>query len=149
MLFTLFQLESDVSNGPIDLSKNPIHLDSIASATPTASVLENFGYDGPAFEAYIDAHCTSDAPGRLIMVETTPESWPTWERHTQGDEIVIVLEGEGDFIQQIDGTEQRIPVKPGTTLVNPSSVWHSADVISPIKAVYITPCPGTEHKPRD
>ena len=40
-----------MSNGPIDLSKAPIHLDSIAAATPTAKVLEDFGYDGPAFEA--------------------------------------------------------------------------------------------------
>jgi len=26
--------------------------------------------------------------------------------------------------------------------------WHTADVETPINALYITPCPGTEHKPR-
>lgn len=137
------------TNGPIDLSKTPIHLASAPGAGTPSVVLEDFTFDGPSFEAYIDQHCADDAPGRLIMVETTPVDWTTWECHAQGDEIVIVLEGEGDFIQQIDGAEERIPVSAGTALVNPKGVWHTADVRASIRAIYITPCPGTDHKPRE
>jgi quercetin dioxygenase-like cupin family protein len=110
--------------------------------------LPGFGFDGPAFEAYIAAHCAPGAPGRLIMVESTPSHWPAWECHTEGDEIVIVLEGKAEFIQEIDGAEQRTPVGPGSTIINPVGVWHTADVEEPMLAIYITPCPGTKHRKR-
>lgn len=131
------------STGPFDLAKSPIHIGAGAAAPQL-----NFGFDGPSFEAYIATHCSADEPGRLIMVETTPTDWSSWECHTQGDEIVIVLEGQAIFIQLIDGEEQRMAVEPGSTIINPAGVWHSADVRQPLKAIYITPCPGTEHRKR-
>jgi len=134
---------------PIDLSEHPIHLGTVAEEATSAVLLKDFTFDGPGFEAYIANHCTTDAPGRLVMIESTAQDWATWERHPLGDEIVIVLEGTGTFIHQIDGAETRIDVKPGSTVINPRGVWHSADVATPIKAVYITPCPETDHKPRD
>jgi len=137
------------TTGPIDLSNHPIHLGTIGDEATSAVLLEDFTFDGPGFEAYIARHCSTDAPGRLVMVETTPQDWATWERHPLGDEIVIVLEGAGTFVHQIDGAETRIEVTPGATVINPRGVWHTADVSVPIKAVYITPCPETDHKPRD
>jgi mannose-6-phosphate isomerase-like protein (cupin superfamily) len=136
-------------SGAIQLSKTPIHIATAPGQGAACQVLSNFNFDAASFESYIDEHCSEDAPGRLIMIETTATDWTTWECHTEGDEIVIVLSGKGDFIQQIDGHEQRIAVSTGTALVNPKGVWHTADVRSSIQAVYITPCPGTEHKPRD
>ena len=132
----------------IDLSKRPIHLNPPINNQVTAEVLEAFNFDGPSFERYIESHCSEEDPGRLIMIEVTPADWTTWERHPLGDEIVIVLSGEGDFIQQIDNQEIRIPVSPGVTVLNPTGVWHTADVRESIRAVYITPCPDTDHKPR-
>jgi len=134
---------------PVDLSRTPIHLASESGRPPLAVILENFTFDRTGFEAYIAAHCSAAAPGRLVMIETTAADWSTWECHPLGDEIVIVLEGDGTFIQQVDGGEQHIDVSPGDTIINPKGVWHTADVVSPIKAVYITPCPETDHKPRD
>jgi len=139
---------SDRSTGPFDLNETPIHLSSKVGANERAIPLPGFGFDGPSFEAYISQHCASDAPGRLIMVETTPEDWPAWECHTEGDEIVIVLEGKAELVQEIDGEERRTPVGPGSTMINPAGVWHTADVEQPMKAIYITPCPGTEHRVR-
>jgi len=133
--------------GPFDLSITPIHLETGGPEAP-AVPLGGFGYDGPSFMKYIEAHCRQGAPGRLIMVESTPGDWPAWECHHEGDEIVIVLEGTADFIQQIDGEERRMSVKPGSTIINPRGVWHTANVTVPLKAVYITPCPGTEHRAR-
>ena len=129
---------------PINLNRTPIHLDQSSGTL----LLQDFNFDGPSFEAYIAAHCSESAPGRLVMIESTAEDWKTWERHPLGDEIVIVLEGAGDFIQQQHDTETRISVGPGDTIINPAGVWHTADVRAPIRAVYITPCPGTDHKPR-
>ena len=129
---------------PIDLGSTPVH---IGTAQQPATPLPEFGFDQASFETYIEQYC-SDDPGRLIMVETTPSNWASWERHPAGDEIVIVLEGSGQFIQEVDGTEIRIDVVAGDTIVNPKGVWHTADVTDPIKAIYITPCPGTEHRSR-
>ena len=139
---------TDRATGPFDLSRTPIHLGSLVDAENPAVPLAGFGFDGSSFGAYIDEHCAEGAPGRLVMVETTPGSWPTWECHTEGDELVIVLEGRGEFIQEIDGEERRMRVGPGSALINPAGVWHTADVDEPIKAIYITPCPGTKHRER-
>ena len=136
------------ANGPFDLTKSPIHLNDAAGARPAVPI-EGFGYDGPSFGAYVEAHCPEGDPGRLMMIETTPADWPAWEKHTDADEIVYVLSGRGEFIQDIDGEHVRIPVTAGQAIINPKDVWHTADVTESITAIYLTPCPGTEHKPRD
>jgi mannose-6-phosphate isomerase-like protein (cupin superfamily) len=134
--------------GPLDLSSTPIHLESRPGSGNTAQAIANFGFDGPSFEAYIEKYCDTDAPGRLVMVETTPSDWRLWECHTKGDEVVIVLEGKALFIQEIDGEERGFEVGPGSTVINPAGVWHTANVEQPMKAIYITPCPGTQHRER-
>ncbi len=139
---------SSIETGPFDLSQSPIHLSSRVGADNPAVPLHGFGFDGPAFEAYIAAHCTPADPGRLVMIETSPTDWPAWECHAEGDELVIVLAGEAEFIQEIDGRERRFSVKAGDTVINPAGVWHTANVRQPLQAIYITPCPGTEHRPR-
>lgn len=130
----------------IDLATCPIHIPDHCDQ-PTVP-LPDFGFDGPAFSAYIDEHCQDGEPGRLMMIESTPTDWPTWERHTDGDEIVFILEGAGEFIQDFSGNEVRTPITAGTAILNPRGVWHTADVTQPMRAIYLTPCPGTEHKPR-
>ncbi len=134
---------SPTEDAPFDLSKTPIHFDG-QNAWPVG----DFTFDGASFQAYIEAFCAEGAPGRIIMVELTPTDWPAWECHTQGDEIVIVLEGRGEFIHEISGEERRMPFGPGCTFINPGGVWHTADVTEPMRAIYITPAPGTEHRPR-
>lgn len=134
------------ATGPFDLAKSPIHLPS--DATAPAVPLPGFGFDGPAFEAYIAKHCPPGAPGRLAMIETSPTSWGSWECHDAGDELVIVLEGEGVFFQEIDGATRSAPFGAGSTFLNPTGVWHTADVSKPMRAIYLTPCPGTKHRPR-
>ena len=112
-----------MSNGPIDITRNPIHLPD--DARSGAFALEDFNFDGPSFEAYVDTHCSAEAPGRLMMIESTPVNWPSWER-----------------------TEQAISFSAGSTIINPPGVWHTADVDEPMTAIYITPCLGTEGKSR-
>lgn len=133
---------------PIDLSKTPVHIPSTTADAKSYTALNNFHFDGPSFGKYIEEHCSDDNPGRLVMVETSPTDWPSWERHTEGDELVIVTAGKGTFYQQQDDEVISTPFSAGDALLNPQGVWHTADVTEPMTAVYITPCPGTEHKPR-
>ena len=128
----------------IQLSKTPIHI----STGSGFQVLENFGYDESSFENYISAHCTEEDPGCLVLMESSPTDWSTWERHPEGDELVIVISGSGTFYQQADDGELAIPFKPGDTILNRQGVWHTADVTEPLTGLYITTCPGTDHKPR-
>jgi len=134
---------SNKSNGPFDLAVSPIHLNRTSS-----SVQANFGFDGPAFQSYVERECTDDDAGRLVMIEDSPTDWGSWERHTEADELVIVLSGAGTLLQQTAGSETSIPFKAGDTLINPKGVWHTANVTDPMRAIYLTPCRGTEHKPR-
>jgi mannose-6-phosphate isomerase-like protein (cupin superfamily) len=139
---------TDTKVGSFDLSVTPIHLDSLNDSKNSAIPLNNFGFDGPAFEAYINEYCAA-GPGRLVMVEITATNWVHWECHTLGDEIVIVLEGRANFIQEREGQQPTIlPVQAGSTIINPRDVWHTADVSESLKAIYITPCKGTKHRER-
>lgn len=127
----------------IDLTESPIHIGRDATFA-----LPDFKYDGESFGAYVDQHTSQQDPGLLMMIEATPADWPTWERHPAGYEIVHILEGSGTFYQQLDTGEVAIPFGPGSTVINPPGVWHTADVTQSMRAIYITPCPETDHKPR-
>ncbi len=130
--------------GPFSLDADPVHLAGSLRATP----VEGFDFTPGSFMAYMAAHCTDDDPGRIAMVEHSPVSWGAWERHTAGDELVIVISGVAQFIQEIDAEHVRQTVTPGQAIINPQGVWHTADADEPFSAVYLTPCPGTEHRPR-
>jgi uncharacterized cupin superfamily protein len=134
--------------GPFDLGKSPIHLASRVAPDSPAVPQHGFGFDGPAFEAYMAKHCAPGEPGRLVMIESSPKDWGMWECHTQGDELVIVLEGEGELLQEIDGETRCTAFGPGSAFINPAGVWHTANVRKPMRAIYLTPCPGTQHRPR-
>ena len=126
-----------------DISKTPIHIGD----SQTVFALSNFTFDGQSFEQYIGEHCL-DGPGWLMMIEESPANWGSWERHPAGVEIVHVLRGSGTFFQDLPEGVSALPFGPGITLINPPGVWHTADVSEPMQAIYITPCPDTEHKPR-
>lgn len=128
----------------IPLDKIPVHF----AASGAASPIDGFTFDPSAFEAYIATNTTSADPGRLVFIERSAESWKMWECHQAGDEMVIVIAGVAIFIQEIDGAEVRTRVNVGQAVLNPAGTWHTADVEEPFTAIYLTPCPGTEHRPR-
>lgn len=135
-----------IHRGAIDLSRSPVHIST--HAAKDFAVLEGFGFDGPSFESYVQDKCSDEDPGCLVMIENSPASWPTWERHPAGDELVFILEGHGTFFHEIDGEPVPIEFAPGDTILNPKGVWHTADLTEPLRAIYITTCPETDHKPR-
>jgi mannose-6-phosphate isomerase-like protein (cupin superfamily) len=123
------------------LESSPIHL----SADSRATRVPDFAGD---YARYEQRHCRNDDGGRLIGFSHTLEDWPVWECHPAGDEVVIVLSGKAELVQLIDGEERRTVLTTGEAIINPAGVRHTANVIQPFSAVYITPCPGTEHHPR-
>jgi quercetin dioxygenase-like cupin family protein len=136
--------ESD-DRAVVDLRKGDvIHLGLGARSTP----VRGFSWDPAFLEAYDQRFAADGDEGRLFGVFGQTESWPTWERHPAGEEVVVLLSGRADLIQQIDGEERRVTLQPGQAIVNPAGVWHTADVHEPGEILFVTPGRGTENKPR-
>lgn len=123
------------------LERDAIHLGGAGRAVP----VPGFNQD---YDRYMAAHCTEAEPGRLVAVHESKEDWPVWEIHPAGEEVVLVTRGRAEFLQEIDGEVKRVVVGPNEAIVNPAGVPHTANVIEAFTAVYITPCPGTHHRPR-
>jgi mannose-6-phosphate isomerase-like protein (cupin superfamily) len=125
---------------PINLETTPLHF-----SRDRVVAVPDFGGD---YDRYMAAHCKPDDTGRLSQLYKSETDWPMWECHPAGDEVVIVVSGRAEFIQRIDGVERRVVVGPGEAIINPPGVAHTANVLEPFLALYITPCPGTFHEPR-
>ena len=87
-------------------------------------------------------------PGRLVSMFETASNWPVWECHPHGEELIIQIEGEMVLILQHEGCEDRVTLRAGEFAIVPKGVWHTADVISAGRAIYITPGEGTENRER-
>lgn len=121
--------------------------DTILRLSPDATtVVRDFSWD--EIEA-VDAALGTDADGgRIVCTFPQAETWTSWERHPAGEELVLLLSGRVDLIQEIEGEIRRTELHPGMAVVNPPGVWHTADVHEPGVGLFITPGRGTEHKPR-
>jgi mannose-6-phosphate isomerase-like protein (cupin superfamily) len=133
-----------MADSGFDLSSTYIHLGLGARATP----VPDFEWT-PEFMARYGAQAAPDGgEGRLVCLVEQSATWDSWERHPAGEEVVVLLSGRVDLIQDVDGEERRIELHPGEAIVNPAGVWHTADVIEPGQGLFITPGLGTEHRPR-
>ena len=74
-------------------------------------------------------------------------TWDGWERHPAGEEVVYLLSGRVDIVQDLDGAHHVVELRPGDAIINPTNVWHTARVHEPGMALFITPGDGTEHRP--
>ena len=129
----------------VDLGEGAvIHLGLGARATP----LRDFTWDPAYLQSYMERFASDGDEGRLVGLFHQTESWSTWERHPAGEEIVLLLSGRADLLQEIDGEERRIALRPGQAVVNPTGVWHTADVHEPGDVRTVPPGRGTDHKPR-
>jgi uncharacterized cupin superfamily protein len=129
---------------PKDLAEHPIHLGkgAVAVFEPT--------FDGTMqwYESYGGRRAGDGAEGRLVGMHTFTKSWDTWEVHPNGHEVVVVTAGKLALIQEIDGEQRRLELGPGMAAINEPGVWHTADVIEPATALFITAGLGTDHRPR-
>ena len=126
-----------------DLSSTFLHLGLGATATP----LPGFEWSASYLDAYDQRFESDGAEGRLVCVSPQDETWDSWERHPAGDEVVVLLSGHVDVVQDHGGDEVTITLRPGQALVNPRGVWHRGIVHEAGTALFITPGRGTEHRP--
>jgi mannose-6-phosphate isomerase-like protein (cupin superfamily) len=126
-----------------DLARTYIHLGLGARATP----LPDFTFTPEYLSNYEDRFASDGDDGRLVCITAQEATWDSWERHPAGEEVVILLSGRVDLVQELEDGEHVIPLQPGQATVNPTGVWHTARVHEPGAALFITPGRGTEHRP--
>ena len=111
------------------------------AVTVTAEVYEQLDKNYDHFRSHV-----------LISSHQFSEDWPTWEMHPNGDELVILLSGEAEFLIHVEELAQRIQLsKPGESVIVPKGCWHTALVASSASMLFVTPGEGTrnETKPED
>jgi hypothetical protein len=87
---------------------------------------------------------------RLVSYFTFDEDWETWEMHPAGEEFVCLLSGQVDLILEQDGIENTVHLnQPGSYVLVPQGIWHTAKVHTPSSMLFITPGEGTENRRRD
>lgn len=102
---------------------------------------------GPEFwEKLADGRITID--GWLVSLLRLSGSFPHWERHMDGEEIVILRQG-GPVALRIEEeagerTAQLTPESP--VCVVPRTCWHFGTAETPATLVFITPAGNTEHR---
>ncbi len=134
-------------DAPLKLETHPIHLGRGATAVPQPE----FPRDERAMQWYMDygARHADDGPeGRLVASFRFTESWPSWEMHPAGAEVVVCVEGAMTLIQEIDGELVRTTLAAGEYAINPPGVWHTADIDGAATGFFVTPGVGTQHRPR-
>jgi quercetin dioxygenase-like cupin family protein len=67
-----------------------------------------------------------------------------WERHSGGDEVVFVLEGETTLFLLTGGQASPNRLRAGEFMVVPKSTWHRFETPTGVKIMSITPQP-TDH----
>ena len=87
----------------------------------------------PNFYAELDGEFNNFEGHILVMAHSFSEDWGMWEMHPMGDEIVVLQEGDVDFV--LCGTAQR-----------PFSTFRSRAAMSSCRKASGTP-PGRIKKP--
>jgi mannose-6-phosphate isomerase-like protein (cupin superfamily) len=67
-----------------------------------------------------------------------------WERHTVGDEIVMVIDGSTTIFFVSDDGEESATLSAGTLVVVPEGTWHRFETPEFVQVMSVTPQP-TDH----
>jgi hypothetical protein len=128
-----------------ELTKTYIHLGSGATATE----VPDFSWSPQNVMSYLRRFASDRSEGRLVGVVPAVRSWSHWERHAEGDEVVMQLDGCSDVVQDLDGEYRTIRLRPGQAIINPRNVWHTSDVHEPGQTLFIVAGRKTDYRPRD
>lgn len=119
---------------PIDLRERPIVFDHRRSAAAVA--LPELSHCRPEWlMAVIDAEddCSVDAA--------------FWERHTDGDEVLYVLEGCIALTTEHEGVpEQTVALAAGQACIVPRDAWRRLQVLAPGRLLLLASHAGTESR---
>jgi mannose-6-phosphate isomerase-like protein (cupin superfamily) len=85
--------------------------------------------------------------GRLLSAFTFSEPWSTWERHPAGEELVMLLSGSATVLLEESSQERTVQLSvPGSFVLVPQNVWHTAKTSVLTTMLFLTPGAGTEHR---
>jgi uncharacterized cupin superfamily protein len=110
-----------------------LHLDTELEITALAVT--------PSFWAHGSSASAQLARGRVLAVFDYTATWPYWERHPSGDEVVYLLAGDVELLLD-DGLERRaLPLGIGQAAIVRAGTWHRAVVHAPSRLLFVTPTP--------
>jgi mannose-6-phosphate isomerase-like protein (cupin superfamily) len=128
--------------------------------TKTAMILDTYLHvqDGgrteaiPVSAAFWQEVAKGDRPelnqGRLMSALTFSQPWPTWERHPDGEELVLLLSGNASIVLEESSGERSVLLdQVGAYVLVPAGVWHTAQTTVTTTLLFLTPGAGTEHRP--
>lgn len=70
-----------------------------------------------------------------------------WERHTDGDEILCLVEGRLQvWLEDATGLQRQLELVAGDGLRVPCGTWHRMQVREPGRLVFVTPGSGNERR---
>jgi quercetin dioxygenase-like cupin family protein len=119
---------------PIDAGEVAASLEFLANRTPATSADEAAG----SFARLADYR-----DGGVFVASFAGRS--EWERHTRGDELVMVLSGEARLSLLLNGAEKTVSLGQGELLVVPAGTWHRFETDG-VELLTVTPQPTDHHR---
>jgi len=101
----------------------------------------------PALYSELDKQYGDFAGRLLISSHTFDDDWPTWEVHPNGDEIVVLISGDVEMVLAAEGAGESVHLRePGSFVIVPRGVWHTAKIRKPTQMMFVTPGEGTDNR---
>lgn len=101
---------------------------------------------GDDFWSDLDEKYGDFAGHSLISCFSFEKPWPTWEVHPAGDEFVFLLEGDVEITLAMQGGDETVRLsEPGSFVIVPRGIWHTAAPHAPTRMLFVTPGQGTEN----
>lgn len=125
----------------LDLAKTFVSLGTDGRTLPM-DVTERFWPD-------LEAGRIGAGPGRLLSLFEFDTSWDVWERHPNGDEIVLLLDGEVDVVLERAGARHETVrlASSGAYVLIERGTWHTARTDRRTRMLFVTDGEGTQHRP--
>lgn len=120
------------SNAPIQLAENVVGL----YRDGEARIVESKPGPPTRIEGY-----TVGAP---LLTHEPPHGG---EMHPDGDELLYLISGRLTVELEDQQPPRRVELTPGQAVIVPRGVWHRVFLAEPSRVLYVTPGPGSEHRP--
>ena len=73
-----------------------------------------------------------------------------WERHTNGDELLLVTDGKIDIeVLDDDGSASRMTIEEGALFVVPLGKWHQLTAVDNVNILFASPSEEGTERMRD
>lgn len=87
--------------------------------------------------------------GSVVSIFDYEHTWTKRERHPDGDEVVLALDGNATIVvQNVAGDIRRVELEQGQWFVISRGEWHWLETTGATRLLFITPHPArTEEQP--